>query len=136
MSDLFTIVPAGAGSGKTFRIKSDLTKWVKNKIIGPERILAVTFTEAAAAELRGRIRSSLLAEGLVEAALAVEQAYVSTIHGLGLRILSEHAFAAGASPRPRLRTGWPALPPCILPCLAPNRRSACAIAAPRRGDDA
>ena len=101
MSDLFTIVPAGAGSGKTFRIKSDLTKWVKNKIIGPERILAVTFTEAAAAELRGRIRSSLLAEGLVEAALAVEQAYVSTIHGLGLRILSEHAFAAGASPRPR-----------------------------------
>jgi len=101
MTEMLTIVPAGAGSGKTFRIKSDLTKWVKDQLVGPERILAVTFTEAAAAELRGRIRSSLLSEGLVEQALAVEQAYVSTIHGLGLRILSEHAFAAGASPQPR-----------------------------------
>lgn len=101
MTEALTIVPAGAGSGKTFRIKSDLTKWVKEELVAPDRILAVTFTEAAAAELRGRIRSSLLAEGMVEAALAVEQAYVSTIHGLGLRILSEHAFAAGASPQPR-----------------------------------
>lgn len=101
MTEVLTIVPAGAGSGKTFRIKSDLTKWVKGNLVAPDRILAVTFTEAAAAELRGRIRASLLAEGMVEAALAVEQAYVSTIHGLGLRILSEHAFAAGASPQPR-----------------------------------
>ena len=101
MTEMLTIVPAGAGSGKTFRIKSDLTDWVQEGSVAPERILAVTFTEAAAAELRGRIRSSLLAEGMVEAALAIEQAYVSTIHGLGLRILSEHAFAAGASPQPR-----------------------------------
>lgn len=101
MTDMLTIVPAGAGSGKTFRIKSDLSRWVKDGLVGPDRVLAVTFTEAAAAELRGRIRASLLAEGMVEAALAVEQAYVSTIHGLGLRILSEHAFAAGASPQPR-----------------------------------
>uniref|UniRef100_UPI003564D602 UvrD-helicase domain-containing protein n=1 Tax=Roseovarius sp. TaxID=1486281 RepID=UPI003564D602 len=101
MNELLTIVPAAAGSGKTFRIKSDLTEWVGSQLVGPERILAVTFTEAAAAELRGRIRASLLAEGMIEAALAVEQAYVSTIHSLGLRILSEHAFAAGASPQPR-----------------------------------
>ncbi|MDP4990684.1 MAG: UvrD-helicase domain-containing protein, partial [Marivita lacus] len=101
MTEMLTIGPAGAGSGKTFRIKSDLTKWVKDGLVAPDRILAVTFTEAAAEELRGRIRASLLAEGMVEAALAVEQAYVSTIHGLGLRILSEHAFAAGASPQPR-----------------------------------
>jgi hypothetical protein len=33
--------------------------------------------------------------------MAVERAYVSTIHGLGLRLLTEHAFAAGASPQPR-----------------------------------
>ena len=71
MTEMLTIVPAGAGSGKTFRIKSDLTKWVKGNLVAPDRILAVTFTEAAAAELRGRIRASLLAEGMVEAALAV-----------------------------------------------------------------
>ncbi len=42
-----------------------------------------------------------MADGLVSEALAVERAYVSTIHGLGLRLLTEHALAAGASPQPR-----------------------------------
>lgn len=95
------IVPAGAGAGKTHRIKQQLSDWVKRKIVRPERILAVTFTEAAASELRERIRAGLLESGSVAEAMAVERAYVSTIHGLGLRILSEHAFAAGASPQPR-----------------------------------
>lgn len=95
------IVPAGAGAGKTHRIKTQLADWVKRGLVRPERILAVTFTEAAASELRERIRAGLLAEGLVEGALAVERAYVSTIHGLGLRLLTEHALAAGASPQPR-----------------------------------
>jgi ATP-dependent helicase/nuclease subunit A len=95
------IVPAGAGAGKTHRIKTTLSDWVKRGLVRPERILAVTFTEAAASELRERIRGGLLAEGLVSEALAVERAYVSTIHGLGLRILTEHALAAGSSPQPR-----------------------------------
>lgn len=101
MNRHFTIVPAGAGAGKTHRIKTQLTDWVRSGEVRPDRILAVTFTEAAASELRERIRTSLLAEGMIEAALAVERAYVSTIHGLGLRILTEHAFAAGSSPLPR-----------------------------------
>jgi ATP-dependent exoDNAse (exonuclease V) beta subunit len=95
------IVPAGAGAGKTHRIKTQLSDWVKRKIVRPERILAVTFTEAAAGELRERIRAGLLADGLVTEAMAVERAYVSTIHGLGLRLLTEHALAAGASLQPR-----------------------------------
>lgn len=97
-----TIVPAGAGAGKTYRIQTQLTEWVKNKIVRPDRILAVTFTEAAAAELSGRIRQSLLAAGMIEEAMAVERAYVSTIHSLGLRLMTEHAFASGATPQPRL----------------------------------
>ena len=82
------IVPAGAGAGKTHRIKTQLSDWVKRKIVRPERILAVTFTETAAGELRERIRAGLLADGLVAEAMAVERAYVSTIHGLGLRLLT------------------------------------------------
>jgi len=95
------IVPAGAGAGKTHRIKTQLSDWVKRGVVRPERILAVTFTEAAAGELRERIRAGLLADGLVAEAMAVERAYVSTIHGLGLRLLTEHALAAGASLQPR-----------------------------------
>jgi len=99
--DGLVIVPAGAGAGKTHKIKETLSGWVKRGLVRPERILAVTFSEAAASELRERIRAGLLAEGLVSEALAVERAYVSTIHGLGLRLLTEHALAAGTSPQPR-----------------------------------
>lgn len=101
MDQGLVIVPAGAGAGKTHHIKSQLSDWIKRGVVRPERILAVTFTEAAAGELRERIRAGLLSEGLVSEAMAVERAYVSTIHGLGLRLLTEHALAAGASPQPR-----------------------------------
>ncbi|MFG1393151.1 UvrD-helicase domain-containing protein [Xanthobacter agilis] len=102
MTPELRIVPAGAGAGKTHQIQSQLLDWVERGEVRPERILAVTFTEAGAAELRQRIRASLIAAGHMEGALAVERAYVSTIHGLGLRLVTEHAFAAGASPAPRL----------------------------------
>jgi ATP-dependent helicase/nuclease subunit A len=64
--------------------------------------VAVTFTEAAAAELKERIGAQLLALGRVEDALRLEEAYVSTIHGFGLRVLTEFAFESGSSPQPRL----------------------------------
>ncbi len=101
MTDL-AVVPAGAGAGKTHYIQAMLAGWVADGTVRPERILAVTFTEAAAGELRQRIRGALLAEGNIAAALAVERAYVSTIHALGQRVLAEHAFAAGTNPHTRL----------------------------------
>ena len=97
-----TIIPAGAGSGKTYTIQQQLGEWVVAGLIAPERIVAVTFTEAAAAELRERIRAKLLSLGRLEDALKLDQAYISTIHGFGLRLLTEFAFDAGLSPRPRL----------------------------------
>lgn len=97
-----SIVPAGAGAGKTHHIQTTLTQWVREGNVRPERILAVTFTEAAASELRQRIRAALIKDGNLQAALAVDRAYVSTIHGLGRRLLIEHAFASGDSPQQRL----------------------------------
>lgn len=101
MTDL-VVVPAGAGAGKTHHIQTTLAGWVADGTVRPERILAVTFTESAAGELRQRIRGALLAGGDITAALAVERAYVSTIHALGQRVLAEHAFAAEANPQTRL----------------------------------
>jgi len=97
-----TIIPAGAGSGKTYTIQQQLGEWVVEGKIAPERIVAVTFTEAAAAELRERIRAKLLGLGRLEDALRLDQAYISTIHGFGLRLLTEFAFDSGLSPKPRL----------------------------------
>lgn len=97
-----TIIPAGAGSGKTYTIQTTLCDWVKNNLVAPDRIVAVTFTEAAAAELKSRVRAELVNNGRPGDALKLERAYISTIHGFGLRVISEFAFEAGMSPRPRL----------------------------------
>lgn len=97
-----TIIPAGAGSGKTHTIQERLGRWVVEKKVAPDRIVAVTFTEAAAAELRERIGAELLRLDRVEDALRLDQAYISTIHGFGLRVLTEFAFEARTSPQPRL----------------------------------
>ena len=97
-----TIIPAGAGSGKTYTVQQRLGEWVEKGLIEPERIVAVTFTEAAAAELRERIRARLLESNRLEDALKLDQAYISTIHGFGLKILTEFSFEGGSSPQPRL----------------------------------
>lgn len=97
----FRILPANAGAGKTYYLTEKLAEWISKGEVRPEKVLAVTYTESAARELRERIRTRLLRNGMVEETLLLDTAYVSTIHGLGHRLLSEHAFAAGGSPAPR-----------------------------------
>lgn len=97
-----SILPASAGSGKTYAIQHALGEWIASRAVRPDRVVAVTFTEAAASELRERISLHLMDLGRVEDALLLDQAYISTIHGFGLRILREFAFDGGNSPLPRL----------------------------------
>ena len=96
------VVSAGAGSGKTYRIKDTVGRWIKNELVSPDRIVAVTFTEAAAGELKERLRKELIDLSRVEDALKLDQAYISTIHSFGLRLLTEFAFDGGLPPRSRL----------------------------------
>ena len=97
------IFRAGAGSGKTYQIQETLFRCIKNGDARPDRVVAVTFTEAAAAELRERITQRLLKGRQIEHVLRLPLAYISTIHGFGRRILTEFAFDA------RLRTLDPEL---------------------------
>ncbi|MDX5362024.1 MAG: UvrD-helicase domain-containing protein, partial [Alphaproteobacteria bacterium] len=97
-----TLVPAGAGAGKTYRIEKTLATWVEDGEVAPGRILAVTFTEAAASELKSRVRAEFMARGRIDDAMEIDRAYVGTIHSLGQRLLIEHALAAGRSPASRL----------------------------------
>ena len=64
----------------------------------PGQILAITFTEKAAGELRSRVRARFLALGEREAARETESAWIGTIHGFCTRVLRGHAVAAGLDP--------------------------------------
>ncbi len=89
------LLAAGAGSGKTSVLVERFVRAVREDGIAPERILAITFTERAAGELRERVRARLLELGEMGAARALDGAFVGTFHGFCARILREHARAAG-----------------------------------------
>lgn len=96
------LVSAGAGSGKTFmltqRIAYALMPESGPAIDGIDEVLAITFTEKAAAEIKARVKRTLRAEGLYQEALKVDDAWISTIHGMCSRILKTHAFDLGIDP--------------------------------------
>lgn len=93
------LVSAGAGSGKTYRIVEEV---VSRVLAGTpvDRIAAVTFTEAAAAELQDRLRTRLTALGLHDEAQRVDGASVCTIHRFALTLLQRYPLAAGLPPAP------------------------------------
>ena len=99
-----TLIKAGAGAGKTHKIQQDLTGWVTQGWVKPERILAVTFTNAAAHEMQSRIRQALINANLRKEGEQIQNATISTIHGFGLKIIQDFAYEQGISPKPRQLT--------------------------------
>ena len=76
------LVIAGAGSGKT-RVLTHRAAWLIDvEGISPQSLLAVTFTNKAAAEMRGRIESLLN--------MPVNHLWIGTFHGLAHRLLRRH----------------------------------------------
>ena len=92
------LLAAGAGSGKTSVLVERFVRAVREDGIAPGRILAITFTERAAAELRGRVRARLLELGEREAARDTEGAPIGTFHGFCARLLRVHALIADLDP--------------------------------------
>jgi ATP-dependent exoDNAse (exonuclease V) beta subunit len=93
------LVSAGAGAGKTYWIVETIVARVRAGV-PLERIAAVTFTEAAAAELQDRVRARLLAAGERSAATRVDSAAICTIHRFALALLQRYPLAAGLPPEP------------------------------------
>lgn len=91
-------VEAGAGSGKTTALVGRIVELVRARRVGLGEIAAITFTEAAAAELRARLHRALVSAEdpwLNEQAHEIEDATITTIHGFAQRLLSEHPIEAG-----------------------------------------
>jgi ATP-dependent exoDNAse (exonuclease V) beta subunit len=89
-------VVAGPGSGKT-RVLTERFAWlVENRSVDPTRILAITFTEKAATEIKSRLIRRFAEQPARRE--AIERAWVSTIHGFCARVLQENAIRAGLAP--------------------------------------
>jgi len=99
----FTIISAGAGSGKTTRLTTEMVRKMKEGYPA-SGIIATTFTEKAAAELQSRVRLTLLKEGMHAEAEALNNALIGTVHSLGVKLLQRFAFEAGVSPKANIIT--------------------------------
>lgn len=105
-------VSAGAGSGKTFTLTARLVHALSTGS-GPDggrfidsidQALVITFTDAAALEIKERVRQALRGAGsedghLREESLRVDGAWISTIHAMCSRILHRHAIELGIDPQ-------------------------------------
>ena len=104
-------VEAGAGTGKTHELVERVVNLVVEAGVPLRTIAAITFTEAAAAELRDRVREAFEQRltrsdvgdderAACGAAMAdIDQAAIGTLHGFCLRILSEHPLDVDLPPR-------------------------------------
>jgi ATP-dependent exoDNAse (exonuclease V) beta subunit len=96
------LVSAGAGTGKTSVLVERFVRAVLDDGVAVDAILAITFTEKAAAQLTSRVRARLMELGARTEARRAETAWISTIHGFCSRVLRTHALAAGIDPEFRV----------------------------------
>ena len=88
------LIIAGAGTGKTTVLTRRIAHLIATKRARPEEILALTFTEKAAAEMSERV-DQLIPWGYAETAIA-------TFHAFGDRVLREWALEIGLDPQFRV----------------------------------
>ncbi|MCW3001838.1 MAG: family ATPase [Conexibacter sp.] len=92
------LLSANAGSGKTSVLSERFVRSVLEDDVEPGRILAITFTDKAAGELRTRVRGRFVELGRRDRARDLDAAWISTFHGLCARVLRAHAVRAGLDP--------------------------------------
>jgi DNA helicase-2/ATP-dependent DNA helicase PcrA len=107
------VIVAGAGSGKTAVMAARVVWLVAAGTVAPGEVLGLTFTNKAAAELRGRVSSALRTAGLIgdglidpdEPGAAPDETgepAISTYHAYADRLIREHGLRLGQEPSARL----------------------------------
>lgn len=91
-------IGAGAGSGKTYRITTDVAKMVHDKKLNPEQVIMTTFTKAAAQELREKAKKELANLGCYREAQQMEHALIGTVHSVANTFLTKYWYLLGIMP--------------------------------------
>ena len=98
-----TFINAGAGSGKTYRLTSDLARKLTRENIDPSQVILTTYTELAAEEFREKARMEILeakdSDGqLVDAGIRIrcatqlDNAYIGTVHAISYRFIRKYWY--------------------------------------------
>ena len=98
-----TFINAGAGSGKTYRLTTDLARKLTQEGLDPSQVILTTYTELAAAEFREKARKEILeakdSEGqLVDAGLRIrcatqlDNAFIGTVHAISYRFIRKYWY--------------------------------------------
>lgn len=90
------LVLAGAGTGKTRVLTTRIAHLINSKRAFPGQILAVTFTNKAAAEMRHRVGKLLFNQEEMPSSNAF---WIGTFHSIGAKILRRHAELVGLTPQ-------------------------------------
>ena len=106
------LVAAAAGSGKTAVLVERVMRLITDEQnhVDIRRLLIVTFTRAAATEMRSRLRAALAEKAAQdphnrlyqEQQMLLPQAHISTVHGFCADLLRQYAAKAGLPPRIRV----------------------------------
>ena len=89
------LIIAGAGAGKTKTLAHRILHLIKEGV-GPENILAITFTNKAAKEMRERVEKIISSDKTLNFPLTYHsKPFVSTFHSLGVHIIKENSGLIG-----------------------------------------
>ena len=92
-----TYINAGAGSGKTYRLTDEMAILVEKGLCTPSQIIASTFTNAAAADLKKNAREKFLQRDLIPQAAELDSAAIGTVHSIGLQYIKKYWYKLGLS---------------------------------------
>jgi len=91
-------ISAGAGSGKTYRITTDVAKMVFDNKLNPDQVIMTTFTKAAAQELREKTKKELANLDMHRQAQQMEHALIGTVHSVANTFLTKYWYLLGIMP--------------------------------------
>jgi DNA helicase-2/ATP-dependent DNA helicase PcrA len=91
-------VIAGAGTGKTEVLTRRFVHLVRRYKFQPQKILALTFTKKAAAEMQHRIVQSLITESLIDKGEAALLHWIGNFHSISLKLLKQNPLSVGLDP--------------------------------------